>query len=161
MEEEPTVRAGQGRGGRIVSTTYRLGVAGLVHDHYFCDRLFDASQNGAGALVDYCSYGAAAFSHLFGLPKAVQAVAARLVKQDIPVDDNAAITLIYDNCFAFAEASWSQIPSYHDAVYWGSTGTLWTEEGTIWVANVDGQKTQIPVDPLPVGERNGPECFLN
>lgn len=126
----------------------------------FCDWLYDASQNGGGALVDYCSYGAVAFRHLFGMPNAVQAVAARLTKTDISVEDNAAITLIYDKRFAVTEASWSQIPSYHDAVYLGTKGTLWTEEGTMWVAREDGQKTQLPVEPLPDGQRNGPECCL-
>ena len=127
---------------------------------YFCDWLYDASQNGAGAIIDYCSYGAVAFRHLFGMPNAVQGVASRLVKTDIAVDDNAAITLIYDDRFAQAEASWCQLPSYHDAVYHGTTGTLWTDEGTIWIAREDGVKEEIPVEPLPEGERNGPEYFI-
>ena len=128
---------------------------------YFCDWLYDPVQNGGGALVDYCSYGAVAFRHLFGMPNAVQAVAARLVKQDITVEDNAAITLIYDQRFAVTEASWSQIPSYHDAVYLGTTGTIWTEEGTIWISDEDGKKTEISVEPLPPGKQTGPETFLS
>lgn len=126
---------------------------------YFCQWLYDASQSGAGALVDYCCYGAAAFRYLFGMPNAIQAVAARLVKEDISVDDNASISLIYDKRFAFAEASWSQIPSYHDAVYLGTTGTLSTDEGSITIADEGGQRL-ITVEPLPEGRRNGPECFL-
>jgi predicted dehydrogenase len=128
---------------------------------YFCDWLYDPVQNGGGALVDYCSYGAVAFRHLFGMPNAVQAVAARLVKEDISVEDNAAITLLYDKRFAVTEASWSQIPSYHDAVYLGTTGTLWTEEGTIWISDEDGKKTEIAVEPLPEGKQTGPETFLS
>lgn len=127
---------------------------------YFCDWLYDRSQNGGGALVDYCSYGAVAFRHLFGMPRAVQGVAGRLVKTDIDVEDNASITLIYDDRFAEAEASWSQIPSYHDAVYLGTQGTLWTEAGKVWMAREDGEKQEMPVDPLPAGRRNGPEYFL-
>lgn len=128
---------------------------------YFCDWLYDSSQNGGGALVDYCSYGAAAFRHLFGMPLAIQAVAARLTKEDISVEDNAAITLIYDKRFVSAEASWSQIPSYHDAVYMGTTGTLWTDEGKIRIAHAEGEQTEIPIEPLPEGGRSGPEYFLH
>ena len=128
---------------------------------YFCDWLYDPVQNGGGALVDYCSYGAVSFRHLFGMPHAVQAVSARLVKQDIAVEDNAAITLLYDKRFAVTEASWSQIPSYHDAVYLGTTGTIWTEEGTIWISNEEGKKTEIPVEPLEEGKQTGPETFLS
>lgn len=126
---------------------------------YFCDWLFDASQNGGGAIIDYCCYGAAAFRHLFGMPDSVQAVAARLAKKDIEVDDNAAITLIYEDRFAVTEASWCQIPSYHDSVYMGTKGTLWTDEGRIIVADKDKQ-TEITVEPLPDGRRTGPQYFV-
>lgn len=128
-------------------------------DH-FCDWLFDAEQNGAGALVDYCSYGAVALRHLFGRPKAVQGVAARLTKTDIAVDDNAAITLIYDDRFGLAEASWSQIPSYHDAVYLGTEGTLWTQDGRLFLADESRGERELPVQPLPEDERSGPAYFV-
>ncbi|MBW3540271.1 MAG: Gfo/Idh/MocA family oxidoreductase [Planctomycetes bacterium] len=127
---------------------------------YFCDWLYDREQNGGGALVDYCCYGAVAFRHLFGMPRSVQAVAARLTKTDIDVEDNAAITLIYDNRFAQAEASWSQIPAYHDAVYLGTEGTLWTDRGRLWLAREDGEKQELPVEPLADGYRNGAETLV-
>jgi predicted dehydrogenase len=127
---------------------------------YFCDWLFDREQNGGGALIDYCCYGAVAFRHLFGMPRAVQAIAARLTKTDIDVEDNAAITLIYDERFAHAEASWSQIPSYHDAVYLGTEGTLRTDHGKLWLARDEGPPRELPVEPLPAGWRTGPEAFL-
>ncbi|MGH7127319.1 MAG: Gfo/Idh/MocA family protein, partial [Planctomycetaceae bacterium] len=127
---------------------------------FFWSWLYDAEQNGGGAIIDYCCYGAAAFRHLFGMPQAVQAVAGRLVKTDIAVDDNAAITLIYPNRHAVAEASWSQIPAYHDAVYLGTLGTLWTEEGKLCIATDEGEKREIAVEPLPAGRSSGPETFL-
>ncbi len=126
---------------------------------YFCNWLYDPSQNGGGAIIDYCCYGAAAFRHVFGMPNSVQAVAARLAKKDIAVDDNAAITLIYDDRFAVTEASWCQIPSYHDSVYMGTKGTLWTEDGKIMVA-IENSQQEITVEPLPNGRRTGPEYFL-
>lgn len=127
---------------------------------YFCDWLYDAAQNGAGALVDYCSYGAVALRHLFGMPRAVQGVAGRLTKTDIPVDDNAAITLIYDDRHATAEASWSQIPSYHDAVYLGTEGTLWTKEGRLFVADESRGEREVTVKQFPADEQNGPQYFI-
>lgn len=125
----------------------------------FCGWLYDASQNGGGAIIDYCCYGAVALRYLFGMPKAVQGVAGRLTKTDIDVDDNAAITLIYDNCHGVTEASWSQIPAYHDALYLGTSGSLWTLEGRIFVAAEYDQR-EIPVESLPEGEQTGPELFL-
>lgn len=150
--------------GRVFNARVRMAHKGPREfgcSDYFCDWLYDASQNGAGALVDYCCYGAAAFSHQFGLPEAVQAVAARLTKTDVSVDDNAAITLIYKDRFAVTEASWSQIPSYHDAVYLGTEGTLWTLEGKMFLATESEGEREIPVEPLPEGKRSGPECFLS
>lgn len=128
---------------------------------FFCDWLFDAEQNGGGAMIDYCCYGAVGFRHLFGMPNAVQAVSAMLTKTDINVEDNASITLIYDDRFAVTEASWSQIPSYHDMVFLGTTGTMWTEHGRLRFAREDGVPTDIPVEPLPDGQGSGPEMFLH
>jgi len=129
-------------------------------DH-FCDWLYDASQNGAGALLDYCSYGAVAFRHLFGMPDAVQSVAARLTKTDISVEDNAAITLIYPERHASAEASWSQIPSYHDAVFLGTEATLWTHKrDRLFLADESRGERELPVQPLPDGEHTGPAYFV-
>ena len=153
-----------GRVGRIFEARMRMAHKGPREfgcSDYFCRWLYDRSQNGGGALVDYCCYGAVGFRYLFGMPDAVQAVAARLVKTDIDVEDNATITLIYKDRFAHAEASWSQIPAYHDALYLGTEGTLWTDSGRIWMACEEGQRTEIAVEPLQEGRRNGPECFLS
>lgn len=127
---------------------------------FFCNWLFDASQNGGGALIDYCSYGAVAARHLFGRPQAVQAVAGRLTKKDLPVEDNALLTMIYPQRFVTAAASWSQIPSYHDAVYLGTEGTVWTEEGRLFLADESRGKRELPVPPLPAEEQTGPQYFL-
>jgi predicted dehydrogenase len=148
--------------GQLFDARIRMAHGGpreLGCSDYFCDWLYDASRNGAGALVDYCSYGAVGFRYLLGMPLAVQAVAGRLTKTDIPVEDNAVITLIYEQALAHAEASWSQVPAYHDAVYLGTTGTLWTESGKIWLADNNGRR-EITVEPLPAGAQNGPEYFL-
>ena len=93
------------------------------------------------------------------MPNAVQAVAGRLTKTDISVEDNAAITMIYPSRIVVTEASWSQIPSYHDSVYMGTTGTLWTQDDKMFLADESGQR-ELPVEALPEGERSGPEYFV-
>ncbi len=157
----------QGEIGHVFSARMRMAHSGpreLGCSEYFCNWLYDPSQTGSGALFDYCSYGAAAFAHLFGLPEAVQGVAARLVKQDIAVVDNAVITCLYKDRFACTEASWTQVPHYHDAIYFGDTGTLWTESGRLLVSRGRAEPPEsideISVEPLPAGRTNGAEMML-
>jgi len=129
---------------------------------YFYGWLYDAEKNGAGALMDYCCYGAAFCRLLLGVPKAVTGVCARLVKNDIDVDDNAVITMVYERSFASTEASWTQIPSYHDIVIMGSEGTLITDRGKLLLGKErHAPPSEIEVPPLPVGRRNGPEYLLH
>lgn len=153
-----------GRIGHVFNARIRMAHKGPREfgcSDQFCHWLYDAAQNGAGALVDYCCYGVVAARYLFGMPQSVQAFAGRLTKLDIPVDDNAALTMIYVDRYVTAEASWSQIPSYHDSVYYGTTGTLWTDHGKLFVATDENQHEALEVAPLPEGARSGPECFLD
>jgi len=129
---------------------------------YFYGWLYDADKNGAGAFMDYCCYGAAFCRHLLGVPNAVMGVVARLVKDDIPVDDNGLLTMIYDKAFAVAEASWTQIPGYHDMVILGSEGTLMTDEGRLLMATQPKEEPkEVELPPLPPGQANGPEYLLH
>lgn len=127
----------------------------------FCGWLYDAEQNGAGALIDYCCYGAVASRYLFGMPQSVQAFAARLTKTDISVEDNASLMMIYPDCYVTAEASWSQIPGYHDSVYLGTQGSLWTERGRLLLATDEDHVEEITVNPLVESQISGPACFLD
>jgi predicted dehydrogenase len=151
--------------GHCFSARMRMAHGGpreLGCSEYFCDWLYDETQPGSGALIDYCSYGAAAFAHLFGRPTAVQAVSARLVKEDISVHDNAAITCLYERTIAMTEASWTQVPPYHDAIYYGTEGTLWTHEGKLCLAKgKSAEHEELPIDPLPSGQTNGAGMLLH
>lgn len=151
--------------GHCFSARMRMAHGGpreLGCSEYFCGWLYDGTQPGSGALIDYCSYGAAAFAHLFGRPQAIQAVSERLVKEDIPVHDNAVITCIYEKSIAITEASWTQVPPHHDAIYYGTEGTLWTLEGRLRLARAkSGEHEELPVDPLPAGQSNGAEMLLH
>ena len=157
--------AKEGAIGQVFQARIRMAHCGpkeLGCSPYFYGWLYDAAKNGAGALMDYCCYGAAFCRWLLGVPRSVTGVAARLVKNDIPVDDNAAITMLYDRAFGMAEASWTQIPSFHDMELLGSEGTLVTEAGKLWIATkAKKEKSLATLDKLPEGERNGPEYLIH
>src|SRR3954451_23888171 len=74
---------------------------------YFYNWLYDAHLNGAGALMDYCCYGADLAAHWLGRPESVVGVMGTLVKEDFPVDDNAIILMKYPHAFGVAETSWT------------------------------------------------------
>jgi len=157
--------ASEGAIGQVFQARVRMAHCGpkeLGCSEYFYGWLYDAEKNGAGALMDYCCYGAAFCRSLLGMPKAVQGVAACLVKEDFPVDDNASIFMIYDKDFAITEASWTQVPSYHDMEILGSEGTLITDAGKLWIATKDRkEKAPADLDDLPEGEHNGPEYLVH
>jgi predicted dehydrogenase len=139
---------------------------------YFYNWLYDAKQNGAGALVDYCCYGAAVMAALWGKPREILGVARTLVKQKFPVDDNAMIVGIWPKRTALSQASWTQNPDFHDMLFLGVAGTLETVRGKLiythtkpnefshWGA--DRQNKQVvPLWKAPIGSRNGPEHFVH
>ncbi len=123
-----------GRIGRLFGTRYRAAHCGpkeLGCTPFFYEWLYDADRNGAGALMDYCSYGSALARYLLGQPSRVTGTVGRLVKDYVTVDDNAIITMQWPRAMALAEASWSQIghlTSYVTAIY-GTEGTLLVEPG--------------------------------
>jgi len=139
---------------------------------YFWGWLYDAKENGAGALVDYCCYGAAVMATLWGKPRQVFGVARTLVKPNFPVDDNAMIVGIWPKRTALSQASWTQNPDYHDLLFLGVDGTLETVRGKLvhthtkrgefshWGADrLNRREVPLPV-PKP-GFRDGPEHFVH
>jgi predicted dehydrogenase len=145
--------------GPLWQVRYRAAHEGpreLGCSEYFCEWLYDAEQNGAGALMDYCCYGAALARVLLGKPSSVLATRGRLTKTDIDVEDNAVIVMSYPKAMAMAEASWSQIgklTGYITAIY-GATGTLMLEPrhgGRLLLATAEdemGTEVAVP-DPEP------------
>jgi predicted dehydrogenase len=139
---------------------------------YFWSWLYDAKQNGAGALVDYCCYGAAVMGALWGRPRQVTAVARRLAKTDIKVDDNALLIGVWKDHTALAQASWTQNPDFHESLFLGLDGTLETSHGEVhhtrtkpedfshWGAERMNKKI-IPLKKPKPGYRNGPEHFVH
>ena len=139
---------------------------------YFYGWLYDAKKNGGGAIIDYCCYGAAIFSALWGRPKQIVGVARNLVKPRFPVDDNAMITAIYDKRIGLAQASWTQNPDYHDSLFLGSKGTLQTEHGKLVHTHTDPKefshwgaerqnRREMKLIALPADHRSGPAHFVS
>jgi len=138
---------------------------------YFWKWLYDAKQNGAGAIVDYCCYGANIMAMLWGRPREVVGVARRLVKR-IPVDDNAMVVGVWKDRTALSQASWTQNPDSHEVAFLGLDGTLETYRGELfrtftrredfshWGADRTNRK-EVPLPKLPAGRRNGPEHFVH
>ena len=125
--------AAAGAIGDIWQVRYRAAHAGpreLGCSKYFCEWLFDPKRNGrGGAFMDYCCYGAVLARTVLGMPSQVTGLAKRLVKQDIAVEDNGLLVMMYPHAIAVSEGSWTQIgnlSSYMTMIY-GTTGTLMLE----------------------------------
>jgi predicted dehydrogenase len=145
--------------GTLWQVRYRASHNGprqLGCSEYFCDWLYDPQRNGAGALMDYCCYGAALARCLLGMPSRVTGVAGRLCKEDISVEDNAVLLLSYARALAVSEASWSQVGDLGSYVTWiyGSAGTLLVQPkkvGRLSLATADcpeGRDVEVP-QPAP------------
>ncbi len=129
---------------------------------YFYSWLYDASKNGAGALMDYCCYGAKICTWFLGKPNSVIAMAARLYKDYIDVEDNAFILMSYDSAYGIAEASWTQIGPLpeHGPVINGSTGTIIVRRGELWLATTEDKEGRTIQSPeLPAHWRTPAEYF--
>lgn len=102
-------------------------------DPAFVEWLYDERRNGAGALMDYCCYGAAICARVLGLPNSVVGIRAVLAK-DYPLpDDNAIILMQYDHAFGQTEASWTEIAygSAPSTIAYGTDGILTIEGGKV------------------------------
>ena len=144
--------------GEVISVTYRSAHAGpaeLGCSEYFCDWLYDAHRNGAGAMMDYCCYGSVLAAALMGVPESVVGMRGGQVKTHLSVEDSGMIAMKYAKGMATATASWTQIgdmTSYYTGIY-GTKGTLWVEpygDGKLYWATNDnkmGEVVEVPAAP--------------
>jgi len=158
----------QGAVGRVWQLKWRGGHCGpreLGCDPHFCEWLYDPVENGAGAMFDYLGYGASLARLFIGRPTQVMAIAGRLVKTDIPVDDNAIVALQYHDANAVIETTWTEpVPGKppHDLVLYGTEAVLVAggKQVTIYSqAHPDGEVHQPP--PLKAPRCNGVEYFIH
>lgn len=154
----------RGNIGDVFKVRYRASHQGpkeMGCSPYFYEWLYDKRRNGAGALMDYCCYGANYAAHLLGRPNAVTAVAGRFVKEDIALEDNAVILAKYHNGLAICEASWTQHGFGYELMINGSEGSLRSDRVTLQVADVASkQGRDIAVPDLPPDRRNAAAYFL-
>ncbi len=156
--------------GRIWQVKYRAAHAGpkeLGCSDYFCSWLFDPLENGGGALMDYCCYGALLARTIMGMPSKVTAMKGRFCKESITVEDNALLALTYHDGMATAEASWTQIDkmtAYTTLIY-GSEGTLMIEPrdgGKLLKATADAPDgVEVEVPPLAPEQSNSADHFIH
>ncbi len=157
----------EGRIGEVFQVNYRAAHAGpreIGCSPYFCEWLYDPQRNGAGALMDYCCYGAALTCLLLGLPSRVTAVSGRLRKDDLPAEDNAVLIMHHARAISTSTASWTQIGhlTSYIPMFYGSEGTLVVQGNEVWLASrdhEDGERLEVP--PLPAGQRTSAEFFLS
>jgi predicted dehydrogenase len=130
---------------------------------YFYNWLYDARLNGAGALMDYCCYGADMAAHWLGRPRSVVGITGTLVKPDFPVDDNAIILMQYPHAFGVAEASWTQQGTDGGAnpSVFGSTGTLSVIGNRIRLSRLNREPEFFEPDQPAPGRRNGAEYLVS
>jgi predicted dehydrogenase len=134
---------------------------------YFCDWLYDERRNGAGALMDYCCYGAVLAQAMLGSPAGVSGVKLNTgLKPDLTLEDNAILVMTYPHALATSEASWTQIGKMtaYTTVFFGGEGTLMVEPrhgGRLLKATrqaPDG--VEIPVPPVPAHLETASAHFL-
>jgi predicted dehydrogenase len=132
-------------------------------DPHFVAWLYDETQNGAGAYMDYCCYGAAMCARFLGRPTRVTGLRGVLAK-DYPLpDDNAVVTLIYPGAIGVAEASWSQVTGTFgpNPQAYGSAGAIGVSGKDIHILR-PGKVTEIIPAPETVAPfRSGPEYLLH
>ncbi|HXF62907.1 MAG TPA: Gfo/Idh/MocA family oxidoreductase [Caldilineaceae bacterium] len=156
--------------GRPFGTRYRSAHQGpkeLGCTPYFYNWLYDAERNGAGALMDYCCYGAALARVVLGQPSRVTAMVGRLVKDYVTVDDNAVIVMQWPRAMAVTEASWSQVGhlTSYTAVIYGSKGTLLVEPGArgrlLLATEEQPDGIELEVPPAPPEFQSATAYFLS
>jgi len=132
-------------------------------DPAFWGWLYDAERNGAGALMDYCCYGADIAALILGLPQRVTGIRGVLAK-DYPVpDDNAIILMQYEHAFAQVEASWTEVtyaPGPYTMAY-GTEGICAMLGGKVVIHRPGQPAEEITPEPLVYPLRNGPEYFMH
>lgn len=157
----------EGRVGNVWQMTWRGGHCGpdeLGCSDEFCEFLFDADLNGAGAFNDYSGYGASlCVLFLGGIPSSVFGMAGRLVKTHLPVDDNGILVMRYPHALCRLEMTWTEAVAHqppHDLVLYGTEGTLVAGKELHLFARGRTEAEKMRLDALPAGQRCAAEHFV-
>lgn len=137
----------EGRLGRLFEVRHRAGHNGPGGE---LASWFYRADEGGGALLDFCSYGAHLSNWLFGgLPTQVTAMAGTLVKP-VEVEDNAVVAALWPQGLGVWEATWSRVGDEPGpgSVLYGTAGTLAVSAGGVWLSLGRGQTEERTADPL-------------
>ena len=158
----------EGAIGKLWQITWRGGHCGpdeLGCSDEFCEFLFDADLNGAGAFNDYSGYGSSLCAlFMGGIPSSVMGMAGRLVKTYLPVDDNGMIIMRYPNALCRLEMTWTEAVPHtppHDLVVYGTEGTIVAGRELMLYTRDDKDGTSVDLDPLPEHQQNSAEQFVH
>ncbi len=140
--------------GNVYQITHRTGHAGPKEEcsSYFSDWLYNKELNGAGVLMDLCSYGINLAGVLLGRPERITAVTGRLGREDLSVEDNAIVVMSYPRAIATAEGSWTQVgrpTTGYLATIWGTRGSVTVGPGgggRLWTTTAE-QPESVEIEP--------------
>ena len=155
--------------GTIWQLAHRAGHGGpdVECSPYFREWIIDPRRNGAGAIVDLCSYGINMAQVLLGRPQQVTAVVGQWREPVLPVEDNAVVVMSYRRAMATAEGAWGQIghaTTGYLATIWGTNGCVAFgpgRGGRLWITTADKPETVEITPPTPASHKaNGFAHFL-
>lgn len=167
----------EGKIGRVWQVHHRAGHGGPPED--FADRgpvsrigwgwLIERETNGAGAAIDFCSYGAVISRWIMGQPSRVSGLGGRYSKDFFTVDDNAIMILGYPRGHSVCEATWTQpaVPVKIPPMIYGEDGAIaLTGQTELAIANrgTSGERSSteaevVTAPPLPAHYRSAPDYF--
>jgi predicted dehydrogenase len=166
--QELARRAAAGDIGELRYTRYRSAHSGPVAigcAPSFVRDLTTPEINGAGALMDYCCYGADLAALLLGIPQSVTGM--RGVFGDEPAyaasDDNAIIMAKYPHAFGVCEASWTQPVGYAgtNPVVYGKGGSIGIHGGKVLIQRPGKNEEAITPPETVYPHRSAPEYLLH
>ena len=121
--------------------------------------------NGAGALMDYCCYGANLAARLLGEPSRVTGMRGYFGTEPAYAasDDNAIILAKYAHAFGVCEASWTQTVGYAgtNPVVYGSGGSLGVHHGKLLLQKPGKGEEAITAPETEYPYRSAPEYLIH
>ena len=131
--------------------------------------LIEREQNGGGAYVDFCSYGAVLSRWIMGQPSRVVAIGGRYAKDFFTVEDNAILILGYARGHSVCEGTWTQPAAAvrTPLMIYGTEGSIAVTGASELIVATRPNGGQ-PVEPrviqcpaLPAHWQNGPSYFVH
>jgi predicted dehydrogenase len=161
-------RALAGDVGELRYTRYRSAHNGPIAigcSKQFVHDLTTPEINGAGALMDYCCYGAKLAARLLGRPERVTGMRGYFGTEPAYAasDDNAIIIAKYAHAFGVCEASWTQTVGYAgtNPVVYGTEGSLGVHHGKLLIQRPGKDEEAVTPAEKVAPFRSGPEYLIH